>query len=89
MLLLDGRVGADFLLDEIAQLEERNLQDLQTLLELRREDLLLGEGLCLGKASHRTSNKRARKDDQAIFEPNMQRIFGPSAAVFLLSLPSP
>ena len=45
--LLEDRVRLHFLLNEIAQLEERRLQDEQALLELRRENLLKREVLRL------------------------------------------
>jgi hypothetical protein len=41
LILFDGRIRLQFLLDEIPQLEHRHLQNLETLLKLRSEDLRL------------------------------------------------
>ncbi|MEY2598791.1 MAG: hypothetical protein RLZZ142_1050 [Verrucomicrobiota bacterium] len=57
--LLQGGVGLDFLLDQVAQLENRSLEDLETLLELRSENLLLREALSLRKTCHAGEFKQA------------------------------
>ena len=52
LIFFERRIRAKFLLDQIAQLEHGSLQDLQALLELRRENLALGQGLRLRKSGH-------------------------------------
>jgi hypothetical protein len=44
---LEGGVGLDLLLDEVAQFQDGSLKDLQALLELRSQNLLLGQALGL------------------------------------------
>ena len=51
-IFFESRIGAEFLLNQIAQFQHRRLQDLQALLKLRSKDLLLGEGLRLGQTCH-------------------------------------
>jgi hypothetical protein len=50
--LLQGRIGLHFLLNQISQLQHGSLQNLQALLQLRSQNLLLGQGLCLRKSGH-------------------------------------
>ena len=52
-IVLQGRVFCQFLLDEFAQFQGGRLEDLQTLLHLRREFLLLRKGLGLLEAEFR------------------------------------
>src|SRR5207249_10149844 len=76
---LEYWVSLHFLLHEVAQLKQRRLENQQALLQLRRQNLLQGEILCLlhSLASHmprlpapRTASKQFRR---AVAVPAIKR----------------